>query len=75
MNDVPTPTREAPLFRFNSPGFNRSKYLALFTLHELEKKRAIQPISTCFTSILVFATGRCFARCHAGFGGNMRIQL
>ena len=38
MNEVPTPAHKTPLFRFNSPGFNRSKYLALFTLRELEKK-------------------------------------
>ena len=38
MNDVPESTHNTPIFRFNSPGFNRSKYLVLFTLKELEKK-------------------------------------
>lgn len=36
MNDVPA--SKAQIFRFNSPGFNRSKYLALYTLRELESE-------------------------------------
>lgn len=45
----PTSAREARVFRFNSPGFNRSKYLALYTLRELERKG----YATSFNSLYV----------------------
>ncbi|MFC1861588.1 hypothetical protein ACFLYL_04900 [Chloroflexota bacterium] len=35
-DNEPKPSREAIIFRFNSPGFNRSKYLVLYTIRELE---------------------------------------
>jgi hypothetical protein len=46
---TPTHMRKGTLFRFNSPGFNRSKYLALYTLRELESKGN----STCFNVLYV----------------------